>query len=304
MKQITYNAQLWIDLSKELQDKEVQSFSLGYDGKLYVLTTYSKDNVQYRTANGLYPRLHTDNPHDFVVYVATYSNIEMYVIPQQTWNYWFIQPLLNDELLLVCGRSKQSYKAKQEENASVFSLDGQYLRSFTIGDGIADMQTTSIGEIWTSYFDEGVSWSDTSTGLLRWDAIGTPLYNYTPIEELGDIFDCYAMNVDSDDVAWFHYYHQFPIVKIKDNMIVDYWLTPTSSHHHLCVWNNHVLLNGGMRDKSYQLWELKSNHGVKYVNTYEILPIGYKATRGSSVVIFNNNKFYRFGISELFWSIH
>lgn len=301
MKIINYKAQLWIDLQDELADKVVQSFSLGYDGKLYVLTTYVKDKVKYRTDNGSYARIHTDKPHDFIVYIATPHHIEAYTIPQQTWNYHFVQPLLNDELLLVGARASKKQK-NSVDNAQGFSLDGTFKRSFTLGYAIQSMQTTSIGEIWTSYFDEGFAQAIddlTCTGLHRWDVNGQELYHYSPIGDLDYIFDCYAMNVDNEDSAWIFYDYQYPLVQIKDNKIVDYWHTSINSKHHICTWNNHVLVNGS--NKHYQLYELKTNHSIKHISTYVISPTGHKATRGSTVVIENNNQFYKFGIPELFW---
>jgi hypothetical protein len=84
MKTINYKAQPWIDFREELKDKDVRSFSLGYDGKLYVLSTYKKDDIQWRTDNGMFPIRQTDTRKNYTVFVATSQTIETYIIPEQT----------------------------------------------------------------------------------------------------------------------------------------------------------------------------------------------------------------------------
>jgi hypothetical protein len=301
MKTLTYKAQLWIDLQTELADKVVHAFSLGFDSKLYVLASYAKDNVQYRSQNGMFALSHSPHPNDYIVYIATPSNVTQHVILNQTWNYHSVQPLLNDELLLVCARSSRKNK-KAQNNGHVFSLNGTFKRSFALGDAIQSMQTTSTGEIWTSYFDEGFGQSFDGIqikGLHRWNANGQMLFQYSPVADLDYIFDCYAMNVDNDDSAWIFYHSQFAIVQIKDTKIINYWHTPLRSKHYICTWNNHALMSGA--DKKYELYELKSNHSIRHSKTYSITPTGEKTTRGNTVVIEYNNQFYRFGIPELFW---
>ena len=66
-----------------------------------------------------------------------------------------VQPLPNGEVLLVGARCHYR-KGDPEQNAIVCSPEGEIVRSFVLGDGINDVQTTSDGMIWVSYFDEGV----------------------------------------------------------------------------------------------------------------------------------------------------
>lgn len=297
----TYNAHLWIDLREELEDKEISSFSLGYDGKLYVLATYSKDNVQYRTPNGMFPKLRSDKPNDFTAYVADSKQITSYIIPKQKWNYHAIQPLPENELLLVCGRTNR----KLDGNANVFDLNGVLKRAFSLGDAIESTQTTSKGEIWTSYFDEGFDQSFGNidiTGLHRWDSNGNEIYRYHPIIGLNTIdviMDCYAMNALSDNTVWIYYYTDFPLVKIVDDKIIDYWHPPIKGSHWFAVYNNHIVFVGCYDDKLFHHFEALPNHEIKHVQTFDIAQKGWYTTRGKTIVICEDNQFYRFDIPEL-----
>ena len=82
--------------------------------------------------------------------------------------------------------------------------------------GIEDVQVTESGIIWTSYFDEGVfgnrGWNDPigKNGLVAWNGLGEKIYEFLPTTELGEICDCYALNVISDREVWLYYYTEFP----------------------------------------------------------------------------------------------
>ncbi len=293
-----YDAHLWIDLREELTDKEISSFSLGYDGKLYILTTYTKDNVQYRTPNGMFAKLRSDKPNNFIVYIADSKQVEEYIIPKQKWNYHNIQPLPNDELLLLCGRTNK----RSKENANIFSLDGVIKRSFTLGDAIEAVQTTSTGEIWTSYFDEGFdqSFGDIDiTGLHRWDKDGKELYRYYPFGGLNILMDCYAMNLESNTTVWIYYYTDFPLVKIVDDQISDYWHPPTKGSHNFAIYGNHIVFIGSYDDKLFHHYELLPNHKIKHIQTFDFNQAGWYTTRGKTIIISEDNQFYRFDIPEL-----
>src|SRR5205823_7992939 len=67
----------------------------------------------------------------------------------------FVQPLPDDEILIVGARC-HFRKGNPEQNAAVYSPQGELLRQFVLGDGINGVQTTRDGTIWASYSDEGV----------------------------------------------------------------------------------------------------------------------------------------------------
>ena len=67
-----------------------------------------------------------------------------------------LQPLPGDEILLVGARCKRLADGTAEHNAHIYGSDGLLRRTATFGDGIANVQATTSGDIWVSYFDEGI----------------------------------------------------------------------------------------------------------------------------------------------------
>jgi len=294
MMTITYNARLWVDLREELADKEILSFSLGYDDKLYVLALPKEYFEGLSKSNRRLP-LHSKKPYDFVVFVADSTAVHSYHIPKQKQLYHFVQPLTDDELLLVCSRTR-----KVKENARVFTEDSTLRRSFSLGDAIESTQTTSTGEIWTSYFDEYLI--QDLHGLHRWDRHGNEVYRYQPVAGLNSIdfiADCYAMNVVSDDTIWIYYYTDFPLVKIIDDEIVDYWQSSIYGSHWFAVHNNHIVFVGSYDDKLFHHFEILPNHEIKHIQTFDLKQKGWFTTRGKTIVICEGNQFYRFDVPEL-----
>jgi len=132
--------------------------------------------------------------------------------------YGVAQPLKNGDWLLVQERTH----GPQEPNGDVFDEDGKLVRSVFLDDGIEDVQTSSAGDIWVSYFDEGVFGGGqySQCGLVCFAGDGTPRMEFTPdiVERFGIsdmISDCYALNVCENGETWTSYYTDFPIVKLK-----------------------------------------------------------------------------------------
>jgi hypothetical protein len=75
-----------------------------------------------------------------------------------------LQPLPREDVLVVGARCFRFQDGSAEQNARVYSAEGELLREFVLGDGIQDLQVTSTGHIWVSYFDEGIfgnyGWSE------------------------------------------------------------------------------------------------------------------------------------------------
>ncbi len=87
------------------------------------------------------------------------------------------------------------------------------------------MRTTSSGQVWVGYFDEGIfAWDREGgrvplggDGLVRWSLDLRPVHYFADAADLGSIDDCYAMNLDGESV-WTCYYSDFPIVHIADDV--------------------------------------------------------------------------------------
>ena len=111
--------------------------------------------------------------------------------------------------------------------ASVYDQAGKLKESIDLGDAIEDVQTTTDGKIWVSYFDEGVFGGGIGQhGLVCFDALGKAIFKYLDFAEqnkLPFIHDCYALNVISDEEVWLSYYSDFPLVSIKNFQLDRIW---------------------------------------------------------------------------------
>ena len=97
-----------------------------------------------------------------------------------------------------------------DRNATAF-VNGVVTSRYCIGDGIQHLQCDIENGFWVGYFDEGVfgnfGWGSGrggpepigACGLRRFTRDGETALKYP--NEVGDIADCYAMNV-IQDVAW------------------------------------------------------------------------------------------------------
>jgi hypothetical protein len=125
------------------------------------------------------------------------------------------------------------------------------LEKCLLGDGIETIQATSSGEIWASYFDEGIfgnyGWKDPvgASGLVAWDARGKKVYEF----DAGQISDCYALNVASEEEVWCYYYIDFPLIQLRGKSIAASWNTPIRGSHAFAVGRGHALFAGDYEDR-------------------------------------------------------
>jgi hypothetical protein len=128
--------------------------------------------------------------------------------------------------------------------AVIYDEHGQVRGEMDLGDANEDLQTTSDGRIWVSYFDEGVFGGGIgSAGMVCFDETGTPIFKYAEFAErhnLPPIFDCYAMNVVNGDEVWLSYYSAFPLVCIKHFELDRAWM------EFGCLEGAFALVNGGI----------------------------------------------------------
>jgi hypothetical protein len=104
--------------------------------------------------------------------------------------------------------------------AVVYDRAGRLGRTLDLGDASNDVQTTSSGQIWVSYFDEGVYGNGIGSqqGVVCFDSTGHPIFKYFDFAEqhqLPFIDDCYSLNVANEDEVWLSYYSAFPLVHIN-----------------------------------------------------------------------------------------
>jgi hypothetical protein len=224
-----------------------------------------------------------------------------YTIQTEPSDFHFVQPL-PDGLLLAHGR-----QSSPAQNARVYDFTGGLLREFTLGDGIEDLQTTTSGDIWASYFDEGV-FGDTigSAGLVRFDAQGTPSYEFQPSAGLDRISDCYALNVESSQAVWFYYYTPFLLVRLRNDAIDNFWRTDLAGARAFAVSGDRVVMHAGYQHNDWRLLQLHEDTTVSNLGQVEFVdkdgdPLLTRCAkaRGRLIWFVQNSIIYRADISKL-----
>ena len=244
-----------------------------------------------------------------ILSIAPDGSCDEYELRNQKDNFNFVQPLPDGFLL---ARSRCRFVERDTRpNGKVFDFEGELLRSFLLGDGIQDVQTTNSGQIWASYFDEGIignlGWRQPigACGLRQFDDHGNGIFRFTPTSGLDDMVDCYALNVTSNNEVWCCYYTEFPIVRIKDQRIAQHWNSPIRGSSGLCVWRDRVLMQGGYQSDEWRLLRL-GDEIVRVENSFEfvsrtgnILRAGFARARGDSVWFLEGSDVYRVTLRDL-----
>lgn len=310
--------------------------SIGYDQQLYWLSCLEEpDFREVKENGGSVPKITPDQAQTYRIQAFSGTNMTLDVtLPNMSMNVHYVQPLPDNELLLVCSRSEYRGKDDFDRNALVYSREGVFLRSFLLGDGINHVQTTERGIIWVGYFDEGVSgnfgWTgrifDCDTGrymsgakpigrdgLLAWNARGKVLYRYRPAEammglDIWSISDCYVMNVASASDTWFYYYDSFPLVHLHKRKILDYWKVPVKGSGAVAVSGGYALFSGGYNERNvYHLLAL-GHTGSKARNKgkFSLLdengePLTSVAAcgRGDTLYLIRNKKLYLLRVGDV-----
>lgn len=269
-----------IALPSLIGDGELVAFDAGPDGVVYLVVALKP--LDYTTENEvgvIFPKTMADQPQRYRVLGLLEGEAALdTTIEREPFNIHSVQPLGGDELLLTCGRSQFRGREDYDRNGRVYSCDGQFRREMLLGDGIRSVQTTAGGEIWTSYFDEGIGgnfgWKQPvgRPGLLAWDSAGNKLYGYLPPAGLEGMWDCYALNVASDADVWCYYYSQFPLVHLRNRKVKAYWEMPLSGSDAFAVFGANALFRGGYRERdTYHLFSLPHGEKLVPIQQYEFV---------------------------------
>lgn len=287
-------------LQDAVGEHTVVTFNVGPAGEVYVLLAVHV--LDYRTeSNGFasFAKIVPESPQHYRVLVFRQGELELDLpIHGERFNIHLIQPL-GDDLLLVCARSRYRRDGDFDLNARVYSRDGRFLREFLLGDGVETIQTTSRGDIWASYFDEGVfgnyGWHTPvgEAGLVAWNEAGEKTYEYDPAGPADAIADCYALNVSGDDDVWCCYYMDFPLVHLHKRRIAATWTVPVAGSHAFAVTHNHVLFAGGYENaNALHLVRLGRDGKSTLVGTFslmgqdgEALALGQAVGRGAVLYV-------------------
>lgn len=279
----TYSLSPIVDLKEYCSKGEMRSVTVGYDGLLYMLIDTKEPDYLYLIYAFLGEQL---------VFNIEIRNEKYYIC--------YIQPLLNDEVLLVGARACEWWPEEFQKNGRIYGKDGIFRREIHLGDAIRDVQVTGNGIIWASYFDEGY------LGLAAWDLLGNQIYRFDPTDNLHSITDCYALNVTSNNDIWFYYYAQFCLVHLKSYKIQGMWDIPISGSHAFIVSGRYVVFQGGYNERElYSLYKL-SPKKLSLVKNFMLLdefnqelsayPV---AVRKDKLWLLGGNKVYSFTVADV-----
>ena len=244
----------------------------------------------------------------------------------EAWSHWYRTPPKAHHLVYWETGEQRTIQFEQSQGLSTFHVqrfDGGWLLGerrggqtkvydaqgnvrfeMDLGDASEDLQTTSQGLIWVSYFDEGVYGGTIGRqGLVCFDNAGTPLFKYADFAEqnaLPMIRDCYAMNVEQTGAVWLNYYTDFPLVRLHNFAIEQIWKDFSVLGNGFAVRGDEVIY---LRDNKLAVSSLLSNTPYEFTdsnvedeNGLVLIPTnqGYAdvAARGASLFINTGQALY------------
>ncbi|WP_409275903.1 hypothetical protein V1499_10065 [Neobacillus sp. SCS-31] len=120
------------NLKNEFNGYTVASASLGPRGEICILGV----NEVPERIDGMFPPVQTETSHNYKVIILGNGYRQEVELPNQSWNYHFIQLIDENHILLVCARAELYENGDYDRNAKVFDMDGNLIREFLLGDGI------------------------------------------------------------------------------------------------------------------------------------------------------------------------
>lgn len=233
------------------------AFNAGPDGAVHLVFALHAPDYEEQHGFAVFPKVCGAVAQDYrIVTIRDAAVVWERVVTNEAFNIHEVQPV-GEHLLLACARSEHRADSGADLNGRLYANDGTLIKELLLGDGVQTIQATCGGEIWVSYFDEGIygnfGWGSSfgAAGLVALDAAGTKIFEYEPKGELGPIDDCYALNVVSESDAWCCYYTDFPLVRLHNKQIEASWNVPVKGSPAFAVDGEYVLFAGGYehRDK-------------------------------------------------------
>jgi hypothetical protein len=228
-------------------------------------------------------------------------------------NYTNAFKVAEDRYCFICGRARFRSDNDYDENCIILDENGKRVCEFCVGDGVEAAQTNKNGEIWVSYFDEGIygnyGWLSQNSvgknGLNCFDVSGKIIYAYD--NSAFDIDDCYALNVANKNETWIYYYSAFNLALIKDKKIERVIKMPIEGSESLAIEKSKLLIDGGYdkRDK-FALFDMKE--GLKKLGSYRFYDeddnvLYCCCAQKNSLYFWERDKLYKIGIDELIETI-
>jgi hypothetical protein len=273
---------------------DTHNICIDYDGNLILLTS---------TKVG-------ENYHSKIFHVTEWG-VNTIKIPSSNEQFHYAQPL-DDNWLLVNARVDKD----DTHNAFFYDESQNMVSSFHMGDGIEDVQTTKNGEIWASYFDEGV-FGETigSSGLLCFDKNGAIIFDFTKFvqtpsnNEIPLIDDCYSLNVFSNDIVYLYYYSDFPLLALHNKTNYEllnndlFKQSPIKGSKAFSVWKDYILFGHGYNNKGQiHLCSIKNKTIQSYIpvnEENEIINYDYAVGRKNRLFLVCKNSVYQLNIHDI-----
>jgi hypothetical protein len=251
------------DVREDLQGYTIIDSSLGPKNEICILAVQKIPEL----IDGMFPPVKTKEKIHYRVIIHSQDGKRIINLNNQRWNYHFVQPIDESNILLVCARSHYYESGKFDLNAKVFDNYGNQIREFLLGDGIQNVYVTKENAIWTSYFDEGVygnyGWENPigSNGLRAWDSNGNGKYQY-PNSDKYFIDDCYALNVVADEEVWFYFYLDFCLARYYKGQI-EYFKPDIAGSDGFILYDNYVLFRGEYdKHDNYLLYRFSNSNNL------------------------------------------
>jgi hypothetical protein len=246
------------------------AFNVGPDGEVFIVYAMKPTDYQFSQGLAIFPKIFGEAPQVYRILKIRDATVVMDMcIENEKFNIHDVQPMA-DKLLLASARSEYRGSNDFDLNGRAYSRDGVLVSEILLGDGVQSIQATRSGEIWVSYFDEGVlgnfGWDKPfgASGLLALDHSGQTIYQFEPNGKLDHIVDCYALNVATDSDVWCYYYTDFPLVQIQNKKIVASWNVPVSGSSAFAIDGDLVLFAGGYdHRKEFEVVRLNSDGTAK-----------------------------------------
>lgn len=293
-----------VKIQYKIEEFFLEDFSVGYDDAIYLLFSKELSNDEEK----FFPYTKTKTQYAVICIVLDWErkiwkDITCYNLGTLNYCYSFLRPFKESFLLLGsrCGKYKDG---SADNNALLIKKDSTIKKELCLGDGIEDCLTTSDGKIIVSYFDEGIfgnyGWDTPvgASGLIVWDENGILIWK----NQIYNIYDCYAMNVDTMNRLWFYYYDNFDLVctDFKTDIVMQ---PNTEGCGELAISETlqQIIMSGGYKDNSFYIYSFDNTQGkidnfskdklTLELGNIEIYPIRYKFSY-SKLLFMNEDKIY------------
>ena len=290
------------DLAEVTAGWNIINVTVGPGGEMLVLLLKQQPDYRATGLGASYAKPFADRPNQFRICRLQEGMKHTIDLPETRENFHFLQPLDAGRWLLVRARTVD----QSDLNAHIYSAAGQHLSAFHTGNSVQDVQATKDGDIWVSFFDQGVCSNDemAQEGVLCLDDCGKISFTLASLPNVPYIADCYAMNVAYKNEVWLCYYTDFPLVRIRDKKLSHIWPDmPVAGSRAFAVTKDRVLFAGGYQERPFlflvSLFPVKAQQLQPVNNDSEVLTAFSAFGRGSKLYLIEGTCVYMIDANDV-----